>query len=125
MKQFRFLTAIHLFACVCFLLSGCTQDRDYTQWELPEGAKLRIGMGRMEDLKFSPDGELLAVATSVGIWLYDTENTATVDASDAPNSIDTEPTGSLPSMSLPITILMLLIGIVSIGLTMFSRRRDV
>ena len=59
------------------------------------------------------------------LWLYDTENTATVDASDAPNSIDTEPTGSLPSMSLPITILMLLIGIFSIGLTMFSRRRDV
>ncbi len=73
MKHFRFLTAIHLSACVCFLLSGCTQDRDYTQWELPEGAKLRVGKGGIEDLKFSPDGELLAVATSVGIWLYDTE----------------------------------------------------
>ena len=59
------------------------------------------------------------------LWLYDTENTATVDASDAPYSIDTEPTGSIPSMSLPITIFMLLIGFVSIGLTMFSRRRDV
>ena len=73
MKRLRFLTAIHLFACVCFLLSGCTQDRDYTQWELPEGAKLRVGKGGIEDLKFSPDGELLAVATSVGIWIYDTE----------------------------------------------------
>ena len=73
MKQFRFLTAIHLSACICFLLSGCTQDTDYTQWGLPEGAKLRIGRGRAKDIKFSPDGQLLAVATSVGIWLYDTE----------------------------------------------------
>lgn len=73
MRQLRFLTAIHLFACISVLLSGCTQDRDYTQWELPEGALLRIGKGRIEDLKFSPDGQLLAVATSVGIWLYDTE----------------------------------------------------
>ncbi|MXV75350.1 hypothetical protein F4Z99_13900 [Candidatus Poribacteria bacterium] len=76
MKRLRFLTAIHLFACISLLLSGCTQDKDYTQWELPEGAKLRIGRGRVEDLKFSPDGQRFAVATSVGIWLYDTETYA-------------------------------------------------
>lgn len=73
MKRLRFLTALHLFACISLLLNGCTQDKDYTQWGLPEGAQLRIGKGRIEDLKFSPDGQLLAVATSVGIWLYDTE----------------------------------------------------
>ena len=76
MKQLRFLTPIHLFVCIFLLLSGCTQDKDYTQWGLPEGAKLRIGRGRTEDIKFSPDGKLLAVATSVGIWLYDTETYA-------------------------------------------------
>ena len=76
MRQLCFLTAIHLFVCISVLLSGCTQDKDYTQWGLPEGAKLRIGMGRVEDLQFSPDGQLLAVATSVGIWLYDTETYA-------------------------------------------------
>ena len=76
MRQLRFLTAIHLFVCISLLFSGCTQDRGYTQWELPEGAKLRIGTGRVEDLKFSPDGQRLAVATSVGIWLYDTETYA-------------------------------------------------
>ena len=76
MKQLCFLTTIHLFACIFLLLSGCAQDTDYTQWELPEGAKLRIGKGRITDLKFSPDGRLLAVATSVGIWLYDTETYA-------------------------------------------------
>ena len=76
MKQLCFLTTTHLFACIFLLLSGCAQDTDYTQWELPEGAKLRIGKGRITDLKFSPDGRLLAVATSVGIWLYDTETYA-------------------------------------------------
>ena len=76
MKRLRFLTAIHLLACISLLFSGCTQDRDYTQWELPEGAQLRIGRGRVEDLKFSPDGQRFAVATSVGIWLYDTETYA-------------------------------------------------
>lgn len=76
MKRLRFLTAIHLFVCISVLLSGCTQDKDYTQWELPEGAQLRIGKGRIEDLKFAPDRTLLAVATSVGIWLYDTETYA-------------------------------------------------
>ena len=40
---------------------------------MPEGAKLRMGKGRIEALKFSHDGKSLAVATSVGIWLYDTE----------------------------------------------------
>ena len=69
MKRIYFLTAICLFAA----LSGCTQDKDYTQWGLPKGAKVRIGKGQVADVKFSPDGKLLAVATSVGIWLYDTE----------------------------------------------------
>ena len=73
MKRLPFFNPIYLFTCIFLLLSGCTQDRDYTQWGLPEGAKLRIGKGSIEDLKFSPDGRLLAVATSVGIWLYDTE----------------------------------------------------
>ena len=41
------------------------------QWGLPEGAKLRIGKGRITEIEFSPDGQLLAVATGIGIWLYD------------------------------------------------------
>ena len=34
---------------------------------------MRIGRGTMYDLAYSPDGTRLAVASSVGIWLYDTE----------------------------------------------------
>ena len=47
--------------------------QDYTQWELPEGAIARLGKGRINAMKYSPDGTVFAVATSVGIWLYDTE----------------------------------------------------
>lgn len=45
--------------------------QDYTQWHLVEGAIARLGKGEVNDLKFSPDGSLLAAATAIGIWLYD------------------------------------------------------
>ena len=46
--------------------------QDALQWELPEGANLRLGKGSIEDIAYSPDGTLLAVASPIGIWLYDT-----------------------------------------------------
>ncbi len=58
------------------------------------------------------------------LWLFETDNTASVDASQAPNSIDVQPTGSISAMSLPLTIIMLLVGLASIGITLFGRRRD-
>lgn len=42
-----------------------------TQWGLPEGAKARLGKGHIIDIAYSPDGTLLAVASSIGIWVYD------------------------------------------------------
>ncbi len=48
---------------------GFTQD--YTTLNLPESAKARIGKGIVEDLQFSPDNKLLAVVTSIGIWIHD------------------------------------------------------
>ncbi len=44
---------------------------EYTQWELPEGAKARLGKGSINDIKFSPDGTRFAVATTIGVWMYD------------------------------------------------------
>ena len=49
-----------------------TFAQDYTQWGLPEGAKARIGKGTINEIQYSPDGTRLAVASSIGIWLYDT-----------------------------------------------------
>ena len=47
--------------------------QDYTQWELPDGAIARLGKGRINDMEYSPDGSILAVATTIGIWVYDTD----------------------------------------------------
>ena len=50
-----------------------TFAQDYTQWSLPDGATARLGKGQINELAYSPDGTRLAVASSIGIWLYDTE----------------------------------------------------
>ena len=44
---------------------------DYTQWELPEKAKARLGKGWINTIQFSPDGTQLAVGGGIGVWLYD------------------------------------------------------
>ena len=46
--------------------------REYARWGLPEGAKLRIGKGNAIELEYLPDGSQLAVATTIGVWFYDT-----------------------------------------------------
>ena len=43
-----------------------------TQWRLPEGAKARLGKGKVLDIAYSPDSTRLAVASSVGLWVYET-----------------------------------------------------
>ena len=48
--------------------------QEYTRWGLPEGAKLRLGRGEVFDIDYSPDGTRLAVASSIGIWIYDAAN---------------------------------------------------
>lgn len=50
----------------------------YTQWHLPEGAKLRLGKGHIRDIKFAPNGTQFVVATSIGIWLYDAHTGAEI-----------------------------------------------
>ena len=59
------------------VLALCSLDglaQEYTQWHLPEGAKLRLGKGEIYEIEYSPDGSRLAVASSTGIWLYNTVN---------------------------------------------------
>ena len=71
-----------------FLSDGFAQD--YTQWQLPEGAKMRVGKGKVNDVKFSLDGDLLAVATNIGVWLYDANVGAEIALlNDKPRNIRT------------------------------------
>ncbi len=47
-------------------------SQEYNTWELPEGAIARLGKGEITgNVAFSPDGNRLAVAGSIGIWIYD------------------------------------------------------
>ena len=61
-----------------FLLLVCSpttfgQYAAHTQLSLPEGAKARLGKGSISEIAHSPDSSLLAVGSSIGIRLYDTE----------------------------------------------------
>ena len=40
---------------------------------LPPGAVMRLGLGEVNAVKYSPDGKYLAVATSIGIELWDAQ----------------------------------------------------
>ena len=43
------------------------------QWHLPDGAKVRIGRGRVNVVRYSPDGTMIAAATTIGVWIYDVQ----------------------------------------------------
>ena len=72
---------------------------DTAQVELPKDAIARIGKGTINDIKFSPDNSILAVASSIGIWLYDThtgnELALLTDHIASVNSIMFSPNGEL------------------------------
>ena len=78
MKTVRFLQFGLLLAAALSVPSSFAQE--YTRGGLPEGAKKRIGKGWISsNIAYSPDGALLAVATSIGIWLYDANTGAEVN----------------------------------------------
>ena len=63
---------------IAALLSNGSLADDYTQWQLPEGAKMRLGKGSVNDIQFSPDGAEFAATTSIGIWIYDAKTGAEI-----------------------------------------------
>ena len=63
---------ILLFVSTLYLSNTFAQD--YTQLGLPKGAKMRLGKGEITAIEYSRDGTHLAVASSIGIWWYDTSN---------------------------------------------------
>ena len=65
-RKIPFLTFLTLFLVSTFHLPSI-----FAQSPIPEGAEAMFGKGRIYDMKYSPDGMRLAVATSKGIWIYD------------------------------------------------------
>lgn len=70
MKIRLFYTSLTLFLLSTLFLTN-TFAQDYTQLNLPKGAKARLGKGVITDMQLSVNGEYLAIASSIGVWLYD------------------------------------------------------
>ena len=63
-----------------FAYAANTFAQDSPQWHLPEGATARLGKGGITgEIAYSPDGTRLAVAGSIGIWLYDAQTGEALD----------------------------------------------
>ena len=64
------------------VLSSCSQMQretytekqiEYPQWHLPQGVQARIGTGRVYAMEYAPDGNLLAVRSDIGVWIFDAQ----------------------------------------------------
>ena len=62
-----------------FANAANTFAQDSPQSHLPEGATARLGKGSITEIAYSPDGTRLAVASSIGIWLYDAQTDEALD----------------------------------------------
>ena len=77
MRKISLLVVACLLTLNLHLLNTFAQD--HTQWDLPNGATARFGKGWIRDIKFSPFGGQLAVATTIGVWIYDVRTGEEVD----------------------------------------------
>ena len=71
MKNTLYAILTGLFIVLTFATNILAQDSP--QWHLPDGVKARYGKGTIYDIKYSPDGTKMAVATGIGIWIYEAE----------------------------------------------------
>ena len=88
--------SILLFFTVSTLFLPNAFAENYTQWDLPDGAKARLGKGSASGLKFSADGNRLMVRNSVGTWVYDAHSGVELDliAGNLLDSLASSPDGS-------------------------------
>ena len=77
--------AILLISLAVLPLARNAFTQESPQWHLPEGATARLGKGSINEIAYSPDSTRLAVASSIGIWMYDTQTGEVLDLL-APNT---------------------------------------
>ena len=101
MKRVFSSLALLLVFSLLFLPNAFTQQ--HLKNYLPEGAKARIGKGYVYDLAFSPDRTKLAVASALGIWIYDAHTGQELDLlmghTAAVSSVAFSPDGTLLASS--------------------------
>ena len=67
------------FTLSVFIFLPHTAAEDATRLGLPEGAVARFGKGKIDEITYSPDGSLLAVASSIGVWLCNAQTGEPLD----------------------------------------------
>lgn len=72
-KETILVTTIILFTLSQIILLPQTFADEHTTLSLPEGAVARLGKGWINEIEYSVAGDIIAVASTVGIWLYDAE----------------------------------------------------
>ena len=77
--------AILLISLAVLTLARNAFAQESPQWHLPEGATVRLGKGSINEIAYSPDSTRLAVASSIGIWMYDSKTGEALDLL-APNT---------------------------------------
>ena len=56
-----------------------SHSHNHAQIGLPDGAKTRFGRGKINHVKFFPDGKRLTVVSSIGVWVYNLETGEALD----------------------------------------------
>ena len=90
--------AILLISLAVLTVAGNAFAQESPQWHLPEGATVRIGKGSINEIAYSPDSMRLAAASSIGIWMYDTqtgEALALLAPNTGVNSMSFSPDGQI------------------------------
>ena len=94
----NYISSIILFFLIIFTITPVCLSQDSDQLNLPVGAKMRLGKGRANRIAFSPDSKKLAVATDIGIWVYDAQTGKEIDlftgGTGIFNSVDFSPDGN-------------------------------
>ena len=102
MKIKFFSIILTLFIVVTIYLPTIFAE-DYTQLALPKGAKARLGKGTIIDMRLSPDNTRLAIASSIGVWLYDVntgaENVLLTKTTDLVGLLAFSPDGTMLAYS--------------------------
>ena len=76
---------------------AAVMDGDYRMWHLPDGATVRLGKGYIGDIAFSPGGRYLAVASGIGVWIYEVATSRAlmlIPTASLVNSVSFSPDGA-------------------------------
>lgn len=72
--------SISLIWIAVFALTANTFAQDFTQLDLPEGAKACLDKGTINEIVYSPDSKHLVVTSGSEIWFYDVQTGEELDA---------------------------------------------